>query len=303
MGETNDRPQTEGMLTVAHLAASYEGHLGVQLRLGQISPATLAWYKTALAKLTAAVGGFPAAELRAHHLTGCDFSNHFVRVLKALYKWAADVDTALVPRDPFAKLAVPKCGQRTRILSEDEAERLLGVSPPAFRLVLRCALLTGARPGELRAWLWGMVQLEHRLVILTKFKAKKKRADGKAVRPIPLSSEVVEILAGVRPTDAQPDHHVFLNSRRQPWSPNALRCAMRTARTAAGLDAGAGEGERVVLYTARHTFATNATRNGVQGRTLADIMGHTTTAMTQRYQHLTSQDLVDVIDRATARRG
>jgi len=299
MGEGTTARDSEGMLSVALLVDSFEAHLGVQHKIGQTSAATLAWYRAALVKLTAAVGTFPAAELRAHHLTACEFSNHFVRVLKALYKWGSDSDVSLIPRDPFRKLVAPKCGQRTRILTADEAERLIGVCSPAFGRVVRAALLTGARPGELRSWLWGQVDLGNRLVLLTKFKAKNKRADGKAVRPIPLCSEVVQLLAAIRPPEPQSADVVFKNNRGQPWTPNALRCGMRTARARAGLDGG---GERVVLYTARHTFATNATRNGIQGRILADMMGHTTTQMTARYQHLTAADLVGHIDQATARR-
>lgn len=291
--------EAEGVFTVAHLVASFEAHQTVLSRLGQTSAATLAWYSAALNKLTAAVGHFPAAELRAEHLVACKLTNHFVRVLKALYKWATDTDVSLLTRDPFRKLTVPKCGQRTRTLTPEEVERLLAVCSPEFAVLVLVALQCGARPGELRGWAWGQVDLPRRLVILTKFKAKDRRADGKGVRPIPLSAEAVELLARIRPSDPHPEALVFVNTRGKAWTGNALRCAMRVARKKAGLDGG---GERVVCYTLRHTFGTNATRNNVSDRKLADIMGHSTTAMTARYQHLTAADLVGVIDQATARR-
>lgn len=300
MAECSTARENGTMLTVSLLIDSFHGHLTVQQKIGQTSGATVAWYRAALDKLRAAVGTFPAAELRAHHLTACTFSNHFVRVLKALYKWASDPDTALVPRDNFRRLVVPKCGQRTRTLTEDETERLLAACSTSFRPVVRVAMWTGARPGELRTWKWGMVHLNDRVVLLTKFKSQKQRADNKAVRPIPLCTEAVELLAGIRPPCVDPAALVFLNSRGGEWTSNAFRCAMRTARAKAKLDGG---GERVVLYTARHTFGTNSTRNGVDGRKLADIMGHTRTDMTARYQHLTARDLVDVIDQATRPQG
>lgn len=286
------------MFTVRHLVASFDAHLVVQHKIGQSSAATLAWYRSALAKLTAAVGDLPAAEVRVHHLTACTFSNHFVRVVKALTKWASDVDVSLLPRDPFRRLTVPKCGQRTRTLTEEEAGRLLAVCSPAFALVVRCALLTGARPGELRCVVWSQVHLADQLIRLTKFKAKDRRADGRAVRSIPLNAEAVELLAALRPEQPDPAGFVFLNTRCRAWTSNALRCCMRVARKKAGLEGG---GERVVLYTARHTFGTTATRNGISDRKLADMMGHATTAMTARYQHLTARDLVRDIEQATRR--
>lgn len=296
MAEQVSARENETMLTLSHLIDSFHAHLTVQHKIGQTSAPTLAWYRSALEKLRTAAGRFPAADLRPHHLTACTFSNHFVRVLKALYKWGSDTDVSLVPRDNFRRLVVPKCGQRTRTLTEDETARLLEACTDAFRLVVRMAVWTGARPGELRTWKWGMVNLPDRVVLLTKFKAKDRRGDNKAVRPIPLCTEAVELLAGIRPPCADPADLVFLNCKGKPWTSNAFRCAMRTARAKAKLDGG---GERVVLYTARHTFGTTSTRNGVDGRKLADIMGHTRVDMTARYQHLTARDLVDVIDQAT----
>jgi hypothetical protein len=64
---------------------SFLGALHVRVKLGQTEPATLVWYRGQLGKLLAAAGDFPAAELRAHHLTTVDFTYHFVRALRALY--------------------------------------------------------------------------------------------------------------------------------------------------------------------------------------------------------------------------
>jgi integrase len=275
-------------------------HLKVSCKLGQIAPATVQFYQSQLRILTGAVGDFPAAELRAPHLVSVKLSHHFVRVLKSLYNWASDADVQLVPNNPFRKLKTPRCGQRTRTLNHAETRALMRECSREFRRLLRVGLRTGARPVELRELRWGQVDLGSRLFLMNSFKAKDKRRDGKAVRAIPLPREVVRLLAALkRRTQPKAEDNVFLNTRGQPWTANATRCAMRTARERAGLAAG---GERIVLYTLRHTFATNATRNGIQGRTLADIMGHTSTAMTQRYQHLTAGDLVDVIDQATRRR-
>jgi hypothetical protein len=83
----NDPPPAGGsgraMLTVRHLADSFVADLRVRVKSGQSEPATLCWYRAQSNKLDAAVGDFPAAELRVHHLLAVEFSNAFVRVLKA----------------------------------------------------------------------------------------------------------------------------------------------------------------------------------------------------------------------------
>ncbi len=61
------------------------------------------------------------------------------------------------------------------------------------------------------------------------------------------------------------------------------------------------EGERVVCYTLRHTAATTATENGIPQKVLAEMMGHTRTETTERYQHVKADHLKKMINQATAR--
>ena len=287
------------MLTVAHLIDSFNAHYVIRVKTGQTSQATASWYKTALDKLQA-VGQFPADSLRAHHLVAVEFSNHFVRALKALYKFA--VEEELVPKDPFRKLATPPCGQRERTLTRAEMVRLYRAARPPFRRFVFVMAHTLGRPGEVRQLRWRDVRLADRCLVLTKFKAKDKRKDGVKVRTIPLDMVTGRMLqTWFDRRSPKPDDFVFTGRHGKAYTSNALRCAMRQVRKRAGLD-GEGEGERVVCYTLRHTGATNATRLGIKDRVLADIMGHTTTRTTARYQHLDATDLVDAIDRAHAKR-
>lgn len=292
---------SEGVFTVSHLIDSFSADLTIRVKLGTTEEGTRSYYEYQLKKLRAAVGGFPAAELRAHHLTAVELTHHFVRVVRRLYHWAVDEDVQLVPRDPFKKLLPPPCGERKRVLTRAEFRRLKAQCSPEFRRLMFVQLRTLARPGEIRQLTWGQVNWPQSCLVLTKFKAQKRRKDKARARLIPLPKVVIRVLramfrAAGGPT---PDTPVFLNTRGRPWSANATRCAMRRARAAAGLIDG---GETVVLYTLRHTGATDATRNGVRDKTLADIMGHTRTQTTNRYQHLDASDLVAAVEIATRRR-
>jgi site-specific recombinase XerD len=61
-------------------------------------------------------------------------------------------------------------------------------------------------------------------------------------------------------------------------------------------------GETVVAYTLRHTGGTRATVNGVHSKVLATLMGHTSAATTERYQHPQFDHLHEAIQRANQRK-
>ncbi|VTU02791.1 integrase family protein : Uncharacterized protein OS=Acinetobacter soli NIPH 2899 GN=F950_02740 PE=4 SV=1: Phage_integrase [Gemmataceae bacterium] len=289
------------MFRVRDLSRSFESALLVRVKLGETEPTTLAWYKSQLAKLDAAVGDFPAAELRAAHLVSVEFSNAFVRVLRAVYRWACDDDVGLLQKDPFKKLKPPPCGERQRVLTRTEMVRLYLASSRLLRRFLFVLARSIARPGEIRGLLWGQIQWERRLITLVKFKGKKRRRDGVKVRQIPLDKPALRMLRNIweRRGCPGPNDPVWLDRDGKQWTYNALRCQMRGARERAGLDPDGVE--RVVCYTMRHTGATNATRRGVKDKTLAEIMGHSNTTTTNRYQHLAGDDLVAAIDRVADR--
>jgi site-specific recombinase XerD len=58
---------------------------------------------------------------------------------------------------------------------------------------------------------------------------------------------------------------------------------IRRARETAGIP------DSVKLYGLRHGFGTRAVTNGVDIKTLSELMGHTSTRMTEHYVHLAGQ--------------
>src|SRR5207247_1606561 len=92
---------------------------------------------------------------------------------------------------------------------------------------------------------------------------------------------------------------VFLNSESLPWTINALRCRMRRLREKLGIVPDEN-GETVVMYTTRHSYATAAIASGVSDRRLSELLGHTDTKTTQRYIHLAHSDLHKAAVEATS---
>ena len=78
----------------------------------------------------------------------------------------------------------------------------------------------------------------------------------------------------------KPLGHVFLTFRGTPWNRSSLGLRMRRLRERAGLP------DDVKLYGIRHQFGTQSIVNGVDVKTLSELMGHTSTRMTEHYLHL-----------------
>lgn len=276
-------------MTLKELIDQFLRTLTVEVSTGQKQPATFQWYKHQL-QLLDTIGATHCDEFNAASLAGLKLGYHLVRAVRRLSRWG--FEQGHMAADRFAKLKVPRCGQRTRTLTPEEFTRLLGVSIKPFRAYLHLLAETGARPGELRQLKWDQVKLDTRQIILTKFKAKEWRGDGASVRVIPLTKRAVVLLRWLLRRGSS--GYVLTNSRGKPWSKNAVRCQMMRARIRAGLES--GDGERVVCYSLRHTRATHLIRNGVDVSTVATILGHTGIDMTRRYVHLSTGDICKVLD-------
>lgn len=99
-------------------------------------------------------------------------------------------------------------------------------------------------------------------------------------RVIQLVPQLVRLLTKIARVEGTARKHVFLTAHRTPWNRSNLALRMRRLRTAAGLP------DDLKLYSIRHQFGTQSVVNGVDIKTLAELMGHTSTRMTEHYLHL-----------------
>lgn len=296
-------PTLHAPKTVAQISATFLQVKDQAVASGRTKPATRDFYHYQFRHLLRArdsagrsVALRDAADLIPEDLAGAPYTWHFVTAVCALFRWAHDAGH--IPAFRFAGFLAPPAGQRTRTLDAGEWRRLRQSANPALRRILWFMRYTCCRPGEVRQLRWRDVHLDRRVIRLTTFKARDRRKDGVRIRTIPLVPVVVRVLRIWRKArQPLPENFVFFNSHRRPYSCQSLRKAMGRATRGAGLNAD-GE-ERVVSYTIRHTGATEATRRGIRDRTLADILGHTSTRTTARYQHLQEDDLVAAMEVVT----
>jgi integrase len=194
------------------------------------------------------------------------------------------VENGKLTHNPAAQIKrKPEFNDRIRFLSADEENRLtaaLRESWPQYLPAFLISIHTGMRAGEQFGLRWSDVSLERKSIALHKTKTGK-------TRHIPLNTIAH---AAFRELQSRQKIHeeVFLNTEGNP---------MRRARDwfePALLQA------RIRDYTwhcNRHTFASRLVMAGVDIRTVAQLLGHSTIQMTMRYAHLAPEHSQAAVER------
>jgi integrase len=169
--------------------------------------------------------------------------------------------------------------RRTRILSPDEQRRLLEACDrmPKLQALLRLALITGARIGELLELRWEDCQEGS----ITFWQTK----NGK-VRRIPITDTIAALLA------SRPRIHawVFTNAKTErPYT--TIRKVFERALERANITTG-----DVIVHTLRHTALSRMIEHGLDDFTVMSISGHSSTRMLERYTHPTLERRIAALD-------
>jgi len=274
------------VITLGQLADKFGEWMKREVEADRMKPRTLDYYHHQIQKFFDVVGGNrPAMGVLPHEVEMYKTSWHSVQAVQRLYNWG--VTMGLLMENPIRSVQKPEVGERQRILTSEEQRQLLAATDQHFHWFLLALLHTIARPQEIRALQWKhLVTQPVPMFVLHDFKAKKRRKDRKtAVRRILLDDCMLGFLNQLaQKRQPKPEDFVFLNCRGLPWTANAVRCRMKRLREKLQLEPDAN-GESIVAYTIRHTAATQACTRGVPDRVLADLMGHTDTNTTRRYQH------------------
>ena len=219
-------------------------------------------------------------------------------VLHAAWRYALDLQ--LVSREVFVGAAkAPKAPRSSATAFTDaEMQKLIAAAEPTrWASFVLLALATGARRGELCALSWSDVDFEARTLTIARSLAQTKgRVEMKGtktgnVRRLTLSPWAVDALRRQRALQAQDklqapagtymdEGAVFADERGQRVSPMAATKAFRKIALAAGIAS-------TRLHDTRHTAASHLIAGGVDVRTTAAMLGHTSPTVTlSTYAHL-----------------
>jgi integrase len=178
---------------------------------------------------------------------------------------------------------------RIRYLTLDEVKRLLDACPPAFQRLVRGALETGARYGELCALLVSDFNPDSGTVGISKSKSN-------VPRHIVLTDEGAAFFASV--TIYRPgDEPMFLKDDDQPWLRDHQKDPIAEACELAKI-------KKANFHVLRHTWASHAVMNGVPLLLVAKNLGHHDTRMVEKhYGHLAPSYVTDAIRAGAPRFG
>jgi integrase len=208
-------------------------------------------------------------------------ANRCLTVLKAALNHAAGLGKA-VPEGAWKRVkpfrAVDEA--RVRFLSPVERKRLVNASRGALRDLVRAALLTGARYGELtRAQ---VRDYDGKRLFVAESKSGKPRH-------IPLTSEgrgLFDRLAAQREQNAL----LLTKDDGTLWGRGHAARPLRHACGAAGVDP-------VAFHELRHSYASTLAQAGMTLQEIAHLLGHSDTRIThQHYAHLCDDGLAKRVE-------
>jgi integrase len=250
---------------IRHLSKAFSG-----LTLDKITPKRIAEYKSLRIK----EGAKP--QTLKHEMTCL---NHAFNLSMKEWEW--------INFNPCQRVKMPKVNnQIDRWLTYDEEERLLNAcyDRPWLKDVIRFALNTGMRQGEIMRLKWPDVDIFRKTAILLKTKNNERRT-------VPLNQTVIDILKG-KAKVVSVTGYVFTHNN-QPLTKRVIQKQFSTSMKRARITS-------FRFHDLRHTFATRLAQSGkVDIYTISKLLGHKDIRMTQRYAHHCPESVrygVDILD-------
>lgn len=233
---------------------------------------------------------------------GKGISEHYIRdsllLVKAVIRDGQEEN--IFPDFAFKQIKIPKTLRietQKQIYTEKEYKKIINyilnnISSKSVGILL--GIYTGMRIGEICALQFKDIDLEENIVhinktiqriynpldeleptkiILTPGKTKN------SIRDVPISKEITEIISTLKQSN---DFYVLSNSRK-PIEPRTYRKFYDKFMKQAGV-------EPIKFHALRHTFASINIENGVDVKTISDILGHSDISITLKtYTHTTQK--------------
>jgi len=200
-------------------------------------------------------------------------ANRILSVLKAALNYAVretriTTDAAWKDVSPFERVDVPK----VRFLTTDEVTALVAACEPDFQLLVKGALLTGCRYGELTAMTAADFNAKDGKVYI----AQSKNGES---RYVDLNDAGIKFFAELS-EGRKPKERLFLKVNGIQWQTSEQFRPMNAACESAKIVG-------VTFHILRHTYASHALMAGMTIEVLAQQLGHKDTRITMRhYAHL-----------------
>ena len=210
---------------------------------------------------------------RGHSNWGDTTEADAIKYVQQVFAWAER--QGIIGRNPVKHVDKPTRRRRDVFYDADKYQQILSHTDRAFGDFLKFAWYTGGRPQEVRT-------LESRQITRTgnsasvEFEIRKSKGQTDR-RKIMLCDEALQIFD--RYAAKNKAGPIFRNSQGNPFTKDSIGQRLRRIRDKVGF--------QVILYGARHSYATNAIYGGVDPITLAHLMGHKDLSMVANvYSHV-----------------
>jgi integrase/recombinase XerC len=185
-------------------------------------------------------------------------------------------DMGYAQANPARRLPLPRVSEYVPVfLSEEMAQQLIAAADtPWTKAAVVLLLSTGIRRSEAVGITLDDLNLEERQLLI--------RGKGDKERVVPLTDQVVEAIQAYLPHRTKTEsRHLFVSAwKGHPIHGRCINRMLKIVIQKAGL---AGQG--ITPHKLRHTFATHLIRNGVDIRTVQELLGHSEIETTARYLH------------------
>ena len=263
----NKRSWTRDETSIDHLKEFFKGR-----NLSEITPELIEKYRLAR---------------RADNVSVSTI-NRELACLKTIF--AKAIEWGKTDTDPARKVKkFREPAGRERILTDDEARRLLNAASTDLRRILITALGTGMRRGEILGLKWTDLDLVRGSITICNSKSGKPRK-------IPMSGPVAAALGGV-PKRGEYVFHNPETGRQIKDVKTAFRAACRRAKKNPEDKKDPGI-TGLHFHDLRHTALTWMLQGGADIVTVSKIAGHSNIQMTAKYLHETGESMRLAVEKA-----
>ncbi|MBZ0264218.1 tyrosine-type recombinase/integrase [bacterium] len=209
------------------------------------------------------------------------------RQLASIFQRAI-VEHGLLRDNPWRgikKYQVNTSSDRVQFLELPQIDALLGITSNDinFQRLIRFYLLTGARRNEALELKWVEVDFEREVLYLGQPRSQTKLRRDFPILP-PLKSLLLELLP-----DANGHATVFWRFEDQGRTVSSRFNELKKKYSDLP--------DSLTTHLLRHTFASHLVMEGVDMRTVASLMGHRTTTITELYSHLAQSHREKALER------
>jgi len=213
-----------------------------------------------------------------------------VGAVRAALKWAERPDVGLLDFNPVgtSKINTPqRNGEGRRPLEPGEYQALISAARPGRRIAWQLIFESAIRDGEALALRWSDIDLDTGRVDITRirtpesyYKLEVRRTKSGQARVSYISQALCADLRALRQErGASSRDHVIVGQRgAQRLSMGQLQKWWLHDSEQAGIQGRS-------IHSLRHTWATQALRNGVDVKVVQEVLGHASLDTTVRYVH------------------